>query len=107
MRPVGLNGEKRISNPTRDKNILYNENCKEVFIMKTIMTMAQQKELVAIGTEHLETLVAYGGDMYRMGIVKGAKIALTGAVIGVVASAIVNTVVEIKKETKNRKKKEI
>ena len=107
MRPVGLNGEKRISNPTRDKSILYNENCKEVFIMKTIMTMAQQKELVAIGTEHLETLVAYGGDMYRMGFVKGAKIALTGAVIGVVASAIVNIVVEIKKETKNRKKKEI
>lgn len=100
MRPVGLNGEKRISNPTRDKNILYNENCKEVFIMKTIMTMAQQKELVAIGTEHLNTLVAYGGDMYRMGLVKGA-------VIGVVASAIVSIVVEIKKETKNRKKKEI
>ena len=107
MRPVGLNGEKRRSNPARDKNVLYNENCKEVFIMKTIMTMAQQKELVAIGTEHLETLVAYGGDMYRMGVVKGAKIALTGAVIGVVTSAIVNTVVEIKKETKNRKKKEI
>ena len=97
----------RRSNQTRDKNVLYNENCKEVFIMKTIMTMAQQKELVAIGIEHLDTLVAYGGDMYRMGFVKGAKIALTGAVIGVVASAIVSIVVEIKKETKNRKKKEI
>ena len=97
----------RKSNATRDKNILYNENCKEVFIMKTIMTMAQQKELVAIGTEHLETLVAYGGDMYRMGFVKGAKIALTGAVIGVVANAVVSIVVKIKKETKNRKEKEI
>lgn len=75
--------------------------------MKTIMTMAQQKELVAIGTEHLDTLVAYGGDMYRMGLVKGAKIALMGAVIGVVASTIVSTVDEIKKETKNRKEKEI
>lgn len=75
--------------------------------MKTIMTMAQQKELVAIGTEHLDMLVAYGGDMYRMGLVKGAKIALMGAVIGVVASTIVSTVVEIKKETKNRKEKEI
>ena len=107
MRPVGLNGEKRRSNPTRDKNVLYNENCKEVFIMKTIMTMAQQKELVAIGTEHLETLVAYGGDMYRMGIIKGAKCALTGAVVGIVARAVVSIVVEIKKETKNRKEKEI
>ena len=75
--------------------------------MKTIMTMAQQKELVAIGTEHLDTLVAYGGDMYRMGLVKGAKCALTGAVIGVVASTVIRTVVEIKKETKNRKEKEI
>lgn len=75
--------------------------------MKTIMTMAQQKELVTIGTEHLDTLVAYGGDMYRMGLVKGAKIALMGAVIGVVASTIVSTVDEIKKETKNRKEKEI
>lgn len=81
MKPVGLNGEKRISNPTHGKNILYNENCKEVFIMKTIMTTAQQKELVAIGTEHLDTLVAYGGDMYRMGLVKGAKIALTGRLL--------------------------
>lgn len=107
MRPVGLSGEKRMSNLTRGKNILYNENCKEVFIMKTIMTMAQQKELVAIGTEHLDTLVAYGGDMYRMGLVKGAKCALTGAVIGVVASTVVSIVDEIKKETKNRKKKEI
>ena len=97
----------RKSNATRDKNVLYNENCKEVFIMKTIMTMEQQKELVAIGIEHLDTLVAYGGDMYRMGLVKGAKCALTGAVIGVVVNTVVSIVVEIKKETKNRKKKEI
>ena len=97
----------RKSNPTRDKNIPYNENCNGGFIMKTIMTMAQQKELVAIGTEHLDTLVAYGGDMYRMGLVKGAKCALMGAVIGVVARTVVSIVVEIKKETKNRKEKEI
>lgn len=75
--------------------------------MKTIMTMTQQKELAALGTEHFDTLVAYGGDMYRMGLVKGAKSALTGAVIGAAASAIVGIVVEIKKETKNRKEKEI
>lgn len=75
--------------------------------MKTTMTMAQQKELAALGTEHFDALVAYGGDMYRNGLVKGAKATLTGAVIGVVTSAVVSIVVKIKEETKNRKEKEI
>ena len=75
--------------------------------MKTIMTMAQQKELVAIGTEHLETLVAYGSYMYRKGLTKGAIYALTGAAIGAAVSAVISIVVEIKKPAKNRKEKEI
>lgn len=75
--------------------------------MKTTMTMVQQKELVALGTEHYDTIVAYGGDMYRMGLAKGAKSVLAGVVIGAAASAIVSIVAEIKKKIKNGKEKEI
>lgn len=74
--------------------------------MKTTMTMVQQKELAALGAEHYDTLVTYGRDMYRMGLAKGANSVLAGVVIGAAASAIVSIMVEIKKETKNRKEKE-
>ena len=75
--------------------------------MKATMTMKTKRELSALGEEHFDALVDYGSYMYRTGLTKGAIYAFTGVVIGAAVSAVISSVVEIKKTAKNRKEKEI
>ena len=75
--------------------------------MKATTTMKTKRELSALGEDHFDTLVDYGSYMYRTGLTKGAIYAFTGVVIGAAVSAVISSVVEIKKTAKNRKEKEI
>ena len=60
--------------------------------MNNIITEEQKKEILRLAEEHSDALIAFGGDMYQNGMVRGAILAcagfLAGAVIIEVASSI-------------------
>lgn len=54
---------------------------------KSIITQEQIYRIVSIGMadkKNLDALVAYGGEMFRSGIIKGAVVVLIGTVAGTV-----------------------
>ena len=53
--------------------------------MKSIITAEQMTEIIDISREHHDALIAFGADMYRSGIYRGALIAMAGFGIGLVA----------------------
>lgn len=57
--------------------------------MKSIITSEQMTEIVDIGREHHDALIAFGADMYGSGIYHGALIAMAGFGIGLVASVLI------------------
>ena len=69
--------------------------------MKKVITELQKKEIELLAGDHLEALVAYGGDMYRSGLIHGFVWTAAGALIGVGIKLTVNYVMEHKK-SKNK-----
>lgn len=71
--------------------------------MSKIITEAQKREIESLAMEHWDALIAFGADMYRDGLIKGAIIGVGGAALGLTIPVIVK---EIKKhkQTKDEKK---
>lgn len=62
--------------------------------MSRIITESQKCEIEELAIEHRDALIAYGADLYRDGLVKGAIIASAGIAIGYAISVLAK---EIKK----------
>lgn len=73
--------------------------------MKKLITEEQQREIVQLAADHADALVAYGADMYRDGLIKGATAVGVGALIGV-SIAIGWAAIKTIKNTKIVHKKE-
>ena len=71
--------------------------------MKEIITESQKKEIELLAEDHLEALVAYGGDMYRKGLNHGSIWTTVGVFIGAGIMFTAEYVIEHKK-SKNKKK---
>lgn len=69
---------------------------------RVLITVAQQEEIAALATKHGDALIAYGADMYRKGIIKGALAAFVGFTIAGVSIVVK----KIKDETNAENKEE-
>ena len=75
--------------------------------MKTLLTEAQQNEIMEFAIAgHSDALIAFGGDMYRSGLCKGAAIATVSIVTGLAISVIGCVVAECKKKQKQKPKRD-
>lgn len=63
-----------------------------------IITERQMIELENLNKEQFEAVIAYGADLYRQGLVKGAIIGIVGFGIGMSIQYVVN-------EIKNNRRK--
>ena len=50
--------------------------------MSKVITKSQMKEIEYLGKNHADSLIAYGADMYRKGLVHGVVYLTVGFVIG-------------------------
>lgn len=71
-------------------------------MFKKIITEEQIIEIENMSKEHFDALVAYGADMYRQGIFKGAVIAAVGTAVGAAISAGVMEVINKRKKTQEK-----
>lgn len=62
--------------------------------MSKLISEAQKREIENLATEHWDALIAYGADLYRDGLIKGAIIGIVSATLGTTISIAVK---EIKK----------
>lgn len=70
--------------------------------MKETITELQKKEIELLAEDHLEALVAYGGDMYRKGLNHGSIWTTVGVFIG---AGIMFTAEYVMKHKKSKNKK--
>lgn len=73
--------------------------------MKKIITEEQEIEIGKLVADHGDALVAFGADMYRDGLIKGAIAGVSGMTIGLAIGLTVTTVV-IEFKNRNIPKKE-
>lgn len=71
--------------------------------MSKIITEAQKHEIESLSVEHWDALIAYGADMYRDGLIRGAIIGVAGAALGVTISVIVKEVKKHRRTTVEKK----
>ena len=57
--------------------------------MSKIITEEQMREIGSLSVDHWDALIAYGADMYRSGLVKGAIVGIIGSAAGVTMSILV------------------
>ena len=70
--------------------------------MKEIITELQKKEIEALAENHLDALVAYGGDMYRQGLTHGCKWTVIGMFIGAGVCIAADCIIKHKKSKKEQ-----
>lgn len=51
--------------------------------MRKLITEQQQCEIEMLAFDHYDALIAYGADMYRDGLIKGAMMASIGIATGI------------------------
>ena len=62
-------------------------------LFKSNITQKQIDEIMSIGMDgHTEALAAYGSEMYKSGIIKGAIATLVGMTIGSIGTTVYNCV---------------
>ena len=69
-------------------------------MFKKCITEEQIIEIENMAKEHFDAVVAYGADMYRQGIVKGATLAAAGIATGVTSSIVWMIIKNKRKKTK-------
>lgn len=57
-----------------------------------MITERQIIELENLNKEQLEAVIAYGADLYRQGLVKGAIVGIVGFGIGITIQYVVNEI---------------
>lgn len=62
--------------------------------MFKVITEDQKREIEGLAAEHSDALIAFGADLYRTGLIKGAIYAVAGVCVG---NCLVWGVKEIKK----------
>ena len=70
--------------------------------MNKLITELQKQEIEELAINHNEALIAYGADMYRSGLIKGAIMASIGAATAITISTIYN-VIQTKRSQKSQK----
>lgn len=60
--------------------------------MRKVITESQKREIEKLATDHADALIAYGADLYRQGLIKGAIVASIGAVTAIVVSEITKVI---------------
>ena len=70
--------------------------------MSKLITEQQKREIEMLGVDHFDALVAYGADMYRDGLIKGAMITTIGVATGITISKVFKFIKE-RKITKHEK----
>lgn len=73
-------------------------------MFKKLITEEQIIEIENMSKDHLDALIAYGADMYREGLCKGAFIGIAGFVIGAGVEIAIRSIV--KKVKKNKQEVE-
>lgn len=68
-------------------------------MFKKCITEEQIIEIENMSKKHFDALVAYGGDMYRQGIFKGATIATAGIATGATISIVWRIIKNKRKKT--------
>ena len=68
--------------------------------MNKIITELQKQEIEELAINHNKALIAYGADMYRSGLIKGAIIGSIGAATGIAISKIYD-VIQTKRSQKS------
>lgn len=71
--------------------------------MKKIITDEQKMEIVKLGAEHYDALIAYGGDMYRQGLINGAIWCAAGFGLYKIGSFVYKWYKEAKSTNSNEK----
>lgn len=61
--------------------------------MAKIITAAQEQVLETLTGEQVDAVIAFGGDLYHEGMIKGAFIGITGCALGVIGVAFVQAFV--------------
>lgn len=72
-------------------------------MFKKLITEEQIIEIENMSKEHFDALVAYGADMYREGLCKGAVIGIAGFAIGIGVEIAISSIV---KKVKNKQEAE-
>ena len=67
--------------------------------MKEHMTLSMKEELGELAKDHFDTLVAFGADMHREGIIKGAVVGVAAFAIGELMTFVVS---EMSKKRKSK-----
>ena len=65
------------------------------------ITKTQQHEIEKLAVDHSDALIAFGADLYRSGLLKGARIGVVSAIGGMIvvqAINVVKTIKQIKKQ---------
>ena len=68
-------------------------------MFKKCITEEQIIEIENMSKKHFDAVVAYGGDMYRQGIFKGAIIATAGIATGATSSIVWRIIKNKRKKT--------
>ena len=68
--------------------------------MSNVITELQKNEIEKLYIRHSDTLIAYGADMYRKGLINGAITASIGVLTAISVSAI-SKVIKNKKSQKS------
>ena len=80
---------------------------REIYLIGDKGTVKTKDEVVSIGMDgHADALVAYGADLYRQGIIKGAVIGVVGFVAGEIIATSICTLVDKLKKKKLEKEEE-
>lgn len=69
--------------------------------MTKLITEEQKHEIEKVAEDHSDALIAYGADLYRKGIYKGAIIVSVGVLIGAVVASAVSAVKEVRNKKQN------
>ena len=69
--------------------------------MTKLITEEQKHEIEKLAEDHSDALIAYGADLYRKGIYKGAIIVSIGVLIGAVVTSAVSAVKEVRNKKQN------
>lgn len=69
--------------------------------MKKLITTEQELEIVELAKDHKDAIIAFGADMYRDGLIKGAIVTCIGVLTGMAVTAFVYVRKELKKKKDN------
>lgn len=72
-------------------------------MFKKLITEDQKREIEKLAENHCDALIAYGADMHRRGIIRGAICTYIGLAVGYYGAACIDRCIKKHKSTKEEK----